>query len=182
MKRLLTFLLFIAIVAGLAGTASAGRIKEPWSFPVLSAGYTSGWSGVYSGNDTGDKGITSINSLVVDKDIELLGKIDYPANKDGGLSVTYNNNHTAGTWSASPGFIVQFITIKAGNQFVVYDVNSPTYKSQFGANEWSTAALGNKGVSHISFWGKMGAPVPAPSAVWLLGTGLIGLIGVRRKK
>ena len=36
-------------------------------------------------------------------------------------------------------------------------------------------------VNSIQFSNQV-APVPVPAAVWLFGTGLIGLIGVRRKK
>jgi hypothetical protein len=37
------------------------------------------------------------------------------------------------------------------------------------------------GMSHLSLWTVSPSNVPAPAAVWLLGTGLVGLIGVRRK-
>ena len=34
-------------------------------------------------------------------------------------------------------------------------------------------------ISHVSLYGP--SPVPIPAAVWLLGSGLLGLVGIRRK-
>jgi hypothetical protein len=82
---------------------------------------------------------------------------------------------TSGTWSL-PGYNVDFIAVKAGDQFVLYDVEN---------NEWSTAGLLNKNgglkeVSHIAFFGSV---VPEP-ATWAMMIGGFGLVGgaMRRRK
>lgn len=40
--------------------------------------------------------------------------------------------------------------------------------------------VGSGGISHISIYGKNAVPIPA--AVWLFGSGLVGLIGASRRK
>lgn len=44
------------------------------------------------------------------------------------------------------------------------------------------AILGAADLDHARLWGTAGGAVPAPGALWLLGAGLVGLIGVRRRK
>ena len=44
---------------------------------------------------------------------------------------------------------------------------------------WNMADFGGKDLSHLSAYTKV---VPIPAAVWLFGTGLLGLVGVARRK
>lgn len=179
MKRLFVIMIVGVLLLGLSGAANAD------SFPVFSRGFNDGttiYDGEYSGNDNG---ITSIDGLVVGSGLYFLGKVEFPntidiENPGNGLEVFYDAGNKSGTWTSSK-FTVDFITIKAGDGFVVYNVNSPEYISEYGSNGWSTALLGGKEVSHISFWGKNNSAVPVPAAVWLFGSGIVGLVGVRRK-
>jgi hypothetical protein len=36
-------------------------------------------------------------------------------------------------------------------------------------------------LDHARLWGSPGAAVPAPGTLWLLGAGLVGIIGKRRR-
>jgi len=45
-----------------------------------------------------------------------------------------------------------------------------------------TEYLSNGEVFEMTFTGFAGAPVPVPAAVWLFGSGLLGLVGVARKR
>jgi len=47
----------------------------------------------------------------------------------------------------------------------------------FAPADWGTDANIGK-LSHV---GVVGSPVPLPAAVWLLGSGLLGLVGIRRR-
>ena len=84
---------------------------------------------------------------------------------------------TSGTWSL-PGYDVDYIAVKAGNQFVLYDVED---------NNWSTAGLVNrngglKELSHIAFFGTPGVvPEPATWAMLIAGFGMTGAAMRRRK-
>lgn len=82
-----------------------------------------------------------------------------------------------GDWQSS--FAVAFFAVKAGNNFQLWAWDG-TIPNDSGI--WSTSFLDNKGTSHISFYTAECSNVPIPGAVWLLGSGLLGLIGVRRKK
>lgn len=186
MKKIFTFLFIVSLCMGMAENASATA--------VYSASNTH--DGIYSGNDNINNIITSIDDLVVGVGIFRVGKISDPTETNGedrdygGFSLTFDTAHKSGTWINSLGFDVDYITIKAGNGFIVYDVKSNFYYTKGTPdswNWWSTEGLKNGGgnqpeVSHISFWSKVVTPVPVPAAVWLLGTGLVGLVGVRRKQ
>lgn len=82
---------------------------------------------------------------------------------------------TSGTWSL-PGYNVDYIAVKAGDQFVLYDVED---------NNWSTAGLVNdkgklKELSHLAFFGSV-VPEPATWAMMIAGFGLVGGAMRRRK-
>jgi PEP-CTERM motif len=87
---------------------------------------------------------------------------------------------TSGTWNLS-GYLVDFFSVKAGNDFILYKLAVPT-----SAGSWSTAGLTNRqgqrqDLSHLSFFGTQSAvPEPATWAMMMLGFGLIG--GAMRRR
>ena len=74
-----------------------------------------------------------------------------------------------------------FVLVKDGNQ------NPAWYLFDLATFNWNgmddivlTDFWPNQGaISHVSI---MGSPVPVPAAVWLFGSGLLGLVGVARRK
>ena len=50
-----------------------------------------------------------------------------------------------------------------------------------GNYSWITPGKDTINGGVIEYQGLVGSPVPVPAAAWLLGAGLIGLVGVRRK-
>ena len=114
-----------------------------------------------------------------DIDLNLVGK------SDGGFGTLAFADATknSGNWS-TPGFLISFLAVKAGNEFVLYQLAAPA-----SSGTWSTAGLVNKkGVkhelSHLSYFGARGpgaVPEPATWAMMLAGFGLVG-VAMRRRR
>jgi hypothetical protein len=103
------------------------------------------------------------------------------------------------TWSGSAYFDTQtydclYLIVKDGGQdpaayafdLLNLDIFSPTppYETWNGTdtlhltNFW----IGDGSISHVEIRGCGGTPIPEPATMLLLGTGLIGLAGIGRKK
>ena len=111
------------------------------------------------------------------------------------VTQTKEGEPISGTWaSTSP---IDFIVIKASNDFAVYSVDQST------DGVWSTSDLAYQkvkvhkhgkwskwitpGLSHISAYqggtppSGGGSQVPEPATIFLLGSGLLGFLGYRKK-
>lgn len=110
---------------------------------------------------------------------------------------------TSGTWDLTWSGLAQPVNIdlvgvlKGGNQFAAFLFADALLASPGGTNNlndpenqddiWQITFLNNGGnipeLSHLSLYGRDVTPVPEPTTMLLLGTGLIGLAaGVRRKR
>jgi hypothetical protein len=117
----------------------------------------------------------------------LSGSVSALALTLGGISPTATETTTA-TWDATDqskggalgnGVTPDVTTLGSGplTLFAVTGNNATTGKVQsYILGTVSVDALGN-----VSFAGNT-APVPLPAAVWLLGSGLLGLFGVSRRR
>ena len=96
------------------------------------------------------------------------------------------NGQTSGTWSTN--FFVEFLVVKASNEFVLYKLATPAK-----SGTWNTFNITNKkgvaqGLSHLAFLGSDGfdpgggaVPEPATWAMLLSGFGLVGFAARRRR-
>ena len=150
-------------------------------------GATECW-GTLNGNDPGPSGTGfDIGGTIFD----FVAKENTPGGLEGadiGLVVLPNGGTaTSGTWEFDPSKF-------APTEFLVVlkAANSPGYAAWLfeGADadsfsgDWLVAWTNKNGktleLSHLSIYASTVVPVPA--AVWLFGSGLIGLIGLARRK
>lgn len=92
-------------------------------------------------------------------------------------------NDCTGTWKMTD--IIDFYTIKAGNNFALYLVNpEDTYRFWSTYNLWLANDCNENffDVSNFRCYKSHPAPVPEPTTILLLGSGLFCLLGSRRKK
>ena len=90
----------------------------------------------------------------------------------------------SGAWSL-PGYVVNFIAVKASNQFVLYQIAGAGASS----GSWTTSNIpfnnNPHAISHLVFFGSRavnGVPEPASWAMMLGGFGLLGAAARRRQR
>lgn len=150
---------------------------------------------VVSGNDN----IDSVKSQTGDETLTLLAKygwneINRVWSFDDGTSDVFtiineifkdDTEPISGTWSTSPATYVWYVSIKAENDYALYKIDpAATLGSWTTELLYFTNSSDKKipyGVSHISFW-RSETAVPIPAAAWLLGSGLVGLLGIRMRR
>lgn len=79
--------------------------------------------------------------------------------------------------SAPEYFFIKTGKVNSGNDHFLYQNNDSALWGFVDSRDWGT----NSNIYKISHVGTVASPVPVPAAAWLLGAGLIGLVGVRRK-
>ena len=145
-----------------------------------------------TGNETSNSDILDIIDLLHPGLTEV-----YKNNVDGSVDVRpFNDDYTTTyanttsdpedawiTWNGGAAdYIVCpncFVLIKDGNQ-------SPAWYL-FNINDWDGKMalhledfwVGNGAISHVAIFS---SPIPVPAAVWLFGSGLLGLVGIARRK
>jgi len=139
-------------------------------------------------NNLGFEQVTPLAAINIDGDTELYDNLYQgdPIDDWGQYLLDSSTGLTSGTWESTI-LGVDYIVAKAGNNFSVFEPN------QSGSGEWNTFALTNnqgtpKNLSHLTFYSTSktpsphgGAQVPEPATIFLLGSGLLGLLGYRKK-
>jgi hypothetical protein len=154
-------------------TGNAGGATECW--------------GTFDGNDPGPSGEGfDVGGTI----FEFVAKEDTPGGLSGadiGLVVSPSGGASSGTWAfdstkfAPTEFL---IVLKAANSpgYAAWLFDGSTAASDMG--DWMVAWTNKQGVprdlSHLSVYAPTVIPVPA--AVWLFGSGLLGLVAVARRR
>lgn len=129
-----------------------------------------------------------------------INDIDYPSIDGSEFSISYDADTSSGSFTYSgtaPDPNVKYWAAKAGNGFNLFWTVDDSEVMAGGACEtgslnlaclqaaqsvfsgtWSTP--GGKELSHLSFYNS--GVVPVPAAVWLFGSGLLGLVAVARRR
>lgn len=144
---------------------------------------------LFNGNINGNTDPTNVNSYLNAQNAYNLFNDTHPTAQPD-ITLNYLSEFTgdgvasSGTWSL-PGFLVNFIAVKAGNQFVLYQITPAS------SGSWDTLDIpylnsqgrGNpKGLSHLAFFGSETAvPEPAQWAMMIAGFGLVGSAMRRRQ-
>ncbi|SLM28898.1 exported hypothetical protein [Desulfamplus magnetovallimortis] len=168
-------LLFTIVFAGLVlfvgnvwtATATESPIPVPAGYALISDNNTGKWSSNNIDFSTfdWDKGTASYN--------HQLSWID---NNDGTFSLNLSVDTTGSSYGEET---YNFLSSSSPTQFQAY------YNDTTGGYFWlmEDITVSDSDRDYNDLWASVGkTAVPVPAAVWLFGSGLIGLIGLRRKK
>ena len=187
MKPLFTFTAALCLVAVQA--SSAKTMDTPvlcTEGPVLNLANGC----VASGNDhVGDVETAIFEATGNQVDLLLYDKSDdenplslFFSDSNFTIPVSEPEKTNSGFWKVPQNNIsIAYFTVKAGSNFAVYETST-----NMGA--WSTALLGNKDMSHMSFFRLASAPpptgeVPEPGTVGMAAAGItLVAVAARRRK
>lgn len=148
---------------------------------------------------------TQLSPVIAKYDIDAYGNVEtpevndllYPSIDGSEFSITLDTD-ASGSWSytgTAPDPNVKYWTAKSGNGFTLFwNVSDADAAGVCAGDAWNLACLqaaqhtsggdwytaDGKALSHITFYNS--GVVPVPAAVWLFGSGLLGLVGVARRK
>ncbi|MGO9136293.1 MAG: VPLPA-CTERM sorting domain-containing protein [Syntrophales bacterium] len=191
MNKWIKFSLAMALVFGMAGIGSTPAV----------AAYT--WTGNYTFSTdyalTGESHVTitptgilipgtpswTSASLTVYIDANASFSDPYPLNADFGTTPTDHYGSKVWTKGASDGNGIYDWSVTINLTGDLASANSNLHTS--GGNSYFTIVLDNNcptlyiDSATLTLNAPNVVPTPIPAAVWLLGTGLVGLVGLRRK-
>jgi hypothetical protein len=178
----------IALVAMLAVPQALALTLIPPGVSTCSTtslGGSTACEGVYSGNDA-NQDLGGVFGQTGWNQIEKVDSSSGNSNDNGlNLMVSANAGGTSGKWQVDDyqGNNPVMFVLKGGNSFSAFLMNL-----NVTSGTWNTDSLlkGNgkpgPGLSHFTVYSAGVTPVPVPAAVWLMGSGLLALVGIGRRK
>lgn len=177
------------VLAGLIGITVAAPASASTVVTTACVSVSDAAGCLFDGNINGNPNATNVNSYlnaqnaynaIRNPDITLNFITTSDAGNFGTFGSITGDATASGMWSL-PGFMVDYIAVKASNQFVLYKVSG-------SSGSWNTLNIPYRnnphGLSHLAFFGSaIGGGVPEPSAwaLMILGLGVAGA-GMRRRK
>lgn len=171
-----------------------------FSLPMAAHAATFTYAGTFEGNECqGFDGCTLGGSPVIAKfeyddgvadgnelNTDVFGSIDgteFIIGFDDG-------SDNSGKWSYSPAgadpVVITSFVVKSGNENSGGGYSVYTWDSDSGTDYtnifWDTSTLGDKALSHITFFDTGLSEVPLPAAGWMLLAGIAGMAGLKRRK
>ncbi len=112
--------------------------------------------------------------------------LNYLGQSDEGFGILTGDGTTSGSWE-TPGYLVDFLAVKAGNGFVLYKLAEAASSGSWNTLDLPANKAGNyPGLSHLTFFGSEGGvpgvPEPATWAMLIAGFGMVGASLRRRSK
>ena len=181
------YLAIMMVLCGLLISANA------WAVPLsITPATTPQWTG----NDTSQKDINDAIASILSVTAKELYKSNVGGVEEGALALSYETEFTASPTKPSGAIInyfggdyindPQYLLVKDGRSepaWYLFDLTNlwngkdKLVLSGFWLNEYDEGRI-----SHVTLYGKQATQVPEPATLILLGLGLLGIAGFRRKK